>query len=110
MIATEKEIQEVWSKGVIVPNYNSSVWRKDACNAWIKRTEYGNRDSIYGWEIDHIIPKSKGGAESLDNKRPLQWKNNVGKQDDRLVCVVTSNGNTNIEQAQKVSQGAKWFA
>ncbi len=53
----------------------------------MKRTEYGNRDSQYGWEIDHINPD---GGDGLSNLRPLQWANNVATSDGRLRCVVQS--------------------
>ncbi len=86
------EIQSVWEKGEIVSDYNSAVWRKDECGAWINRTGYGNRDSSYGWEIDHISP---GGNESLSNLRPLQWQNNLDKSDGRLKCKVVAQGNKN---------------
>ena len=55
-------IEAVWRKGIIVPGYDSNVFRKDQCGAWMKKSEYGNTSSNYGWEIDHIRPKSKGGG------------------------------------------------
>ena len=90
----EETEQKVWEKGKIDPNNDSKVWRKDDCGAWIKRSEYGNRNSDYGWEIDHI---SAGGSDTLSNLRPLHWKNNLDKSDGRLKCNVTSNGTKNVE-------------
>ena len=34
----------------------------------IKRSEYNNRNSIYGWNIDHLIPLSRNGLNSKCNK------------------------------------------
>ncbi|MEQ8755271.1 MAG: HNH endonuclease signature motif containing protein [Coleofasciculus sp. G1-WW12-02] len=79
-------IQGIWEKAYIVPGYNPRVWRIDQCRTWIKRDEYGNRQSPYGWEMDHIIPKSKGGSDHLFNLRPLQWYNNARRQAGYLTC------------------------
>jgi len=61
----------------------------------MKRDDYGNRNSDYGWEIDHIDPD---GGDDISNLQQLQWKNNVDKSDGRLKCNVTSSGTKNIEQ------------
>lgn len=90
MAFEEITIQKVWDKGQVVSGYDSRIWRKDQCGAWIKRDQYGNRNSQYGWEIDHISPSANGGKDVLYNLRPLQWKNNSSKSDGRLVCVVTA--------------------
>lgn len=90
---TDEEIQEVWEKGTTVKNYDKDKYRKDQCGAWIKRVEYGNRKSSYGWEIDHISP---GGSDSISNLRPLQWENNVDKSDGRLKCNIVASDNKNV--------------
>ena len=83
-------IQAVWEKGQVVHGKDPSKVRKDVCKAWIHRDEYGNRNSDYGWEIDHITPISNGGPDALYNLRPLQWENNASKQNGRLTCPVTA--------------------
>lgn len=87
MAHTPEFIQKIWEKGKTVRGHDSGVWRKDQCDAWIKRSEHGNRDSQFGWEIDRI---SAGGEYSVSNCRPLQWRNNVAKSDGRLKCVTTA--------------------
>jgi hypothetical protein len=54
-----------------VPNNDPKDWRKDQCGAWIARNQYGNRNSRYGWEVDHIKPESEGGGDELSNLRPI---------------------------------------
>ncbi|WP_208727444.1 HNH endonuclease signature motif containing protein [Leptospira bourretii] len=95
---TDEEIQKVWEKGQKVTDNDPNLWRKDECNAWMSRKEYGNRKSDFGWEIDHISP---GGSDSLSNLRPLQWDNNNDKSDGRLKCNIVSSGTNNVNKNKK---------
>ena len=82
MSFSDKQIQDAWERASIVDGYDKTRFRKDACGAWIQRSEYGNHKSHYGWDIDHVFPKSLGGGDDQINLRPLQWQNNLSKADD----------------------------
>lgn len=93
METDEKRVDEVWKRGQTVPGVNPREFRKDECDAWISKSKYGDTDSPYGWEIDHISP---GGPDVLSNLRPLQWENNRDKSDGRLKCNIKADGNKNV--------------
>lgn len=71
---------EVWAKAKVIdlPNELAGYRRDDFGNV-IQREAYGDRSSPYGWEMDHSIPLSLGGSDSLSNVRPLHWRANVQK-------------------------------
>lgn len=105
----EKDIQNIWNKATIVEGYNSDAYRKDACGAWIMRDKFGDRNHIFGWEIDHIYPVSLGGKDDIENLRPLHWENNVSKGGDypRYKSVITSNGAKNIYKERWLTVNSK---
>ena len=87
MVVTDQLIRDIWNKGIIDDKYPSDIVRKDACGAFIMFDKFGDRGSLFGWEIDHIYPSSelqdKGVPSDLiddiRNLRPLNWRNNVSK-------------------------------
>lgn len=72
---------KVWKKAAKVKGHPAEIWRKDILGNTINRQEFGNRDSKYGWEIDHIVPVSAGGTDDPDNLQALHWKANEAKGD-----------------------------
>ena len=78
---TEQTKKSVWQKGKPIQGYDSDIWRRDICGKAMKYSDHGNRQSEYGWEIDHIFPKEQGGDDRYDNLQPLHWKNNADKSD-----------------------------
>lgn len=85
------EIEAVWQKGQVQPRYDPRAFRMDRCGQWMKRSAYGTTGD-YGWEIDHMKPVSRGGADDLGNLQPLHWRNNRGKSDDypKWYCTIPS--------------------
>ncbi len=96
---TDDKINLVWGKAKKVVGVDPEVWRKDVCDAWINREQYG-KESDYGWEVDHALPVAKEGTDHADNLRAMHWQNNRSKSDDfpDYNSSITSNNNKNIEQ------------
>lgn len=92
-------IEEVWKKATVIQGYDEDHFRKDCCGAIIAREKYGDLDSVFGWQIDHVYPQSLGGTDIIDNLRAMQWQNNESKKDDypSYYSSVVANGISNIE-------------
>jgi hypothetical protein len=73
----------VWEKGDPIPNYPEDIWRVDRYGSVIQYAEYGNRDSKFGWVIDHIVSVSKDNLDEMHNLQPLHWVNNLTQRDKR---------------------------
>ncbi|MDD2331206.1 MAG: HNH endonuclease signature motif containing protein [Candidatus Cloacimonetes bacterium] len=76
---TPDEINDVWYKGTYDSGYGAMERRIDSYGIIIQRNRYGDTTSLYGWEIDHIIPLAEGGKDDITNLQPLQWINNRKK-------------------------------
>lgn len=78
--------------------FGNKKWATDCFGTWMYRDDYGNTDKTrndrpggtgkshsYGWEIDHIRPKSNFSNESdadlMNNYEPMHWQNNRNKSD-----------------------------
>ena len=80
----ETTILAVWLKGKVIPGYDSSAIRCDSAGSVMLFSQYGNCKSDFGWQVDHIHPRSKGGRTVLTNLQPLNWRNNQTKKDKAL--------------------------
>ncbi len=73
----EDVVEKVWLKAK--PEGEEAEEKPDVCATLMRREDYGNRESEFGWEVDHISPVSKGGTDDLVNLQPLHWRNNLDK-------------------------------
>ena len=86
---TEEAKRLIWNKAPLMNPSSSDSLRLDSCNALMDWYDYGNRDSDYGWEIDHVIPEKilqennvpQELIDHIDNLRPMHWRNNIKKGD-----------------------------
>lgn len=116
-VITNDVIDKIWDKGIIVDGFNPARYRKDACGAWIDKEQYGNTESDFGWEIDHIVPmallEQAGVPEKMifdiRNLRPFNCRNNRSKGKDYPVyhANVTSNGRRNVSDRSEVQVNEK---
>jgi hypothetical protein len=68
----------VWFRGKPISGCDPLVWRLDDYSNVIKYSDHGNRNSEYGWEIDHIRATALGGSDDITNLRPLHHRVNSG--------------------------------
>ena len=83
-MASKKEIDQVWEKGKPVPGKNPDLYRRDAQGFEIYKPSYG-KNGTKSWDIDHSVPVSKGGSDSMRNKQPLQTEANRIKSNNHPV-------------------------
>ena len=103
---------QVWNNAKSVDGFDNAKYRKDPCGAWMIYEEYGNQDSIYGWQIDHIYPKSllqdKFKESEIDNPanlRAMQWENNESKDNNypNYQSIITSRENENVRESKSLT-------
>ncbi len=82
-MAMSVRAQAIWLR-TFGPEANGSAW--DRCGRWIFLSAYGDRQSVVGWEIDHVVPKSKGGTDAISNLEPVHWETNARKGSTAPQC------------------------
>ena len=76
----------------------NTMWKRDCFGTWMHRDDYGDTEKTrirpngdgkkhsYGWEVDHIRPKSdfrnESDANFLNNYEPMWWGHNREKADN----------------------------
>ena len=78
------EVIAVWEKGRTIIGEDPNEWRMDEAGYRIQFRAFGNRESDFGWERHHVIPRSKGGSDDISNLIPLYWRENVRRGDRGL--------------------------
>jgi len=76
MTTYDKKLK-AWLNAHEVLGHDPAYVRRDDFGWFIQWSDYGNRQSAYGWEIDHIRPTALGGLDTASNVRALHWQNNA---------------------------------
>lgn len=76
MAINQDKIDQAWKKAKKYKSLDPNQYRKCPISGHkIRKTSYGKK-SPYGWEIDHIHRKAKGGSDAPFNLRAVHWKAN----------------------------------
>lgn len=79
----EKTLLMVWQKAMPSLLAPLGEWAWDSEWNLINYHEHGKYTPC-GWQVDHIIPQSRGGGDHLGNLQPLQWEANLAKGDSMV--------------------------
>lgn len=100
--------QMAWEASRTVDGFNPDRVRLDACGAWISYEAYKDKESLFGWELDHIIPVTLLETFEVPSKlrddpqniRALHCRNNKSKGYSYPIykAAMVGAGDTNIEQ------------
>ena len=70
---TSEELNIIFAKGLLRRNpLNGKIETTDFEGHIIKRLDYGDVSSYFGWEVDHIDKVKDGGSDDISNLRP-RW-------------------------------------
>lgn len=83
----DETVQKVWRKGRASGERLDDEWRQDECGAWIRRAQYGETDSEFGWKIERTSP---GGGDDADSLRPFHVRNAYDIANQRPQCRVSA--------------------
>ena len=76
MTMLEELKRAAWSRTSPVSQTQLNAWefRKDCLGNLVRFSDFGNRHSPFGWELDFVVPKSLGGSSDPDNLQALHWR------------------------------------
>lgn len=73
----ERRSLAAWNNAAAIAEYNPAEWRRGVDGSAMRRQDYGDRASQYGWEIGRVVPITHDGRDALDNLRAPHRRNNA---------------------------------
>lgn len=92
--------KSIWEKGRKLPDRDPTQWRQDQCGAWLRREQYNNAGSEYGWKIVNV---TAGGGDEPQNLQPFHWNNSFDVANGKPQCRVTAD-RTGLTPGQTADQ------
>lgn len=84
----------LWNK-----RYGKEIKVRDFAGREMDKGSYGNRNSKYGWNLDHILPQTQGGKDSESNLICCHITTNDEKA-NKFPCFVANKKNFEIVKTQ----------
>jgi 5-methylcytosine-specific restriction endonuclease McrA len=76
---TDDDIKDkIWNKAKTIKEKDKKMYRKDVYGIECKYDAFG-KTVEGGWQIDHIVPVSKGGSDDISNLQMLNIATNETK-------------------------------
>jgi hypothetical protein len=79
------QIETAWEHGRTMFEADPSVWRQDACGAWIRRDQLGREPAEFGWKIENI---ANGGPGTPPVLRPFHCRNRYDAANRKPHCQI----------------------
>lgn len=70
-------LEQVWQKAGQIPGMDPENYRRDEQGSIIRKEEFNNESSIYGWCLNYLKPFWEGGNTELSNVTPLSCRNKL---------------------------------
>ena len=74
MSLSKDELEEIWRKGEVILGVNPKFIRRDIYGNWIKRNDFNNIHSSFGWTVSSVKIQKFGEGEYYETLMPVHWK------------------------------------
>jgi hypothetical protein len=82
-VALTDEREKVWAKAHPIAGRDPSVWRRDDDCRTMRFTDFGDRTSAFGWEIE-VSPLEDGQDEDA-HLRAVHWESHAARNGGDLL-------------------------